>query len=266
MLRKTEPETYYQESLRRLSESFKWAETTDEVSRIENKNLLDLALFDENGVRLKWPAGENLIKTKFSQDYLKALKRFSVTPGATPTSEERNAAIGYSGNEMTLSSLAGSPNTLINFQGVGLRKMGGWFKVQFNPQNYDGQKVYGDLIAWLNLEKLDKYTLAERTIKAMQKLTKADYTFSYIDLNNPSINKSSLNRKFKPEISKLLSSNSLKSSFVYKDELFAISDTQEGIRLICSRPNHKSIHLLDNYNRCLMLILPVVILFFIWKF
>lgn len=265
MLRKTEPETYYQESLRRLSESFKWVETLDEVSRIENKDLLDLALFDENGVRLKWPANENLIKTKFSQDYLKALKRFSVTPGATPTSEERKAAIGYSGNEMTLTTIAGSPNTLISFQGVGLRKMGGWFKVQFNPQNYEGEKVYGDLIAWLNLEKLDKHTLAERTIKAMQKLTKADYTFSFIDLNNPNINKSSLNRKFKPEIAKLLSSNSLKSNFVYKDELFAISDTQEGIRLICSRPIQKNIHLLNNYNRCLMLFLPVVILFFIWK-
>ena len=71
MLRLTEPETYYQESLRRLSESFKWAEDLSEVKRIGTRDILELALFDENGNRLKWPANENLVKTKISQDYIK---------------------------------------------------------------------------------------------------------------------------------------------------------------------------------------------------
>ncbi len=262
MLRKTEPESYYQDAIQRLADSFKWVESIDEVSRIENKDLLEFALFDENGTRLKWPAGENLVKTKFSQDYLKAIKRFSVSPEASPTPEERNAAIGYSGNEMTLSIIAASPNTLINFQGIGLRKMGGWFKVRFTTEN---KEKTGDLLAWLNMEKLDKYNLADRTIKSMQKLTKPEYTFSYIDLKQPASNKSSRGRKLKKSATLLLSENSLKYNFVYENELFAINDTQDGIRLICSRPCPKPPSLLKNYNNFLLIFIPVIILFLIWK-
>ena len=263
MLRKTEPETYYQESVRRLSESFKWAEKIEDIPRIESKDLLEFALFDVNGTRLKWPINENLVKTKFSQDYIKAVKRFANTPGATPTQEERKAAIGYSGNEMTLATIAGSPNTLINFQGIGLRKMGGWFKVQFATNDKINS---GDLLAWLNLEKLDKYSLAERTIESMQKLTNSDFTFSFIDLKQPSANKSSRGRKLKKEVALMLSSNSLKSNFIFENELFALNDTQDGIRLICSRPSPKPILLIDSYNRLLAILVPVVILLIIWKF
>ena len=265
MLRLAEPETYYQESLRNLAESFKWVDDIEEISRISNKEILELALFDENGVRLKWPVGENLTKIKTSQSYLAAIKRFAENPGTKPTDSEKTAAIGYSGNESTLAILSASPNTLINFQGIGLRKMGGWFKVQFKSNELANIKRTGDLFAWLNLEKLDKYALADKTINTMQKLTNSEFTFSYIDLKNLSTNRCSRGRKFKYAIADILSANSLKSSFIYNDELFSINDTKEGIRLICSRPSPKPLPLLKNYNNLLFILVPVILLLFIWK-
>lgn len=264
MQRLTEPKTYYQESLRRLAESFKWYENIEEVPRIGEKELLDLALFDENGNRLKWPANENLIKTKVSQDYIQAIKRLSSNPDAPIQQEDSKTSIMYSGNSETLSSLANNPNTLVNFQGLGLRKMGGWFKIQLPLKENETEKKYGDLIAWLDLQKLGKYTLAEKTIATMQKLASSEYTFSYIDLNDIEINKSSNNRRFKNPITKILSSNSLKSGFIYENELFSISDTQEGLRLICSKPCPKPIKLIETYKRILFIIVPVVFLLFIW--
>ncbi len=264
MQRLTEPKTYYQESLRRLAESFKWYENIEDVPRIGEKELLDLALFNEKGNRLKWPANENLIKTKVSQDYIIAIKRISENLDSPITASETKASIMYSGNSETLSSLAANKNTLVNFQGLGLRKMGGWFKIQLPLKENETEKKYGDLIAWLDLQKLGKYTLAEKTISTMHKLASSNYIFSYIDLNNIEINKSSNNRRFKSSIAKILSSNSLKSGFIFENELFSISDTQEGLRLICSKPCPKPIKLLETYKRILLIIVPVVFLFFIW--
>ena len=264
MLRLTEPETYYQESLRRLSESFKWAEDLSEVKRIGTRDILELALFDENGNRLKWPANENLVKTKISQDYIKALKSISDNSENVSNQDYQKISLNYSGNSSTLSSLAVSPNSLVNFQGVGLRKMGGWFKVQLPAINGNNVKRMGDLLAWLDLDKIDKYSLAAKTIDTMQRLTSLNYTFSYIDLKNTSRHSSSNGKRLKPSSTIILSSNSLKSGFIYENELISLSDTQEGIRLICTRPSPEPINILKNYNRFLYILIPVIILFFLW--
>ena len=264
MLRLTEPETYYQESLRRLSESFKWVEDLNEVNRIGTKEVLDLALFDEKGNRLKWPANENLVKTKISQDYIKALNHIADNPGSVLSQEYQKISLNYSGNSTTMSSLAASPNSLVNFQGVGLRKMGGWFKVQLPSLNGSNVKRMGDLLAWVDLEKIDKYSLAAKTINTMQRLTEPIYTFSFLDLKDISKHSSSKGRKLKQSSTIILSSNSLKSGFLYENELFSLNDTQEGIRLICSRPSPEPINLLKNYNKLLYILIPVFFLFFIW--
>lgn len=277
MLRKAEPETFFQESLRDLAEKFKWADYND-IERIGNKDILELALFDENGERLNWPRNENLIKIKPSQNYLAALKRYDSNPGTTPTSSEKKVAVGYSGNEATLLSLSAQPNTLVNFNGIGLRKMGGWYKIKFYTNDKSNNlketqesetnknEKTGDLLAWLNLEKLDKYLLANQTIDYFQKKTSPIYTFSYIDLKYKNINKSSYGRRFRQETIEILSSKSLKSSFIYNNELFSINDTKEGIRLICSRPSPEPLPLLKNYTRILLILLPFSILLFIWKY
>ncbi len=264
MLRLTEPESYYQESVRRLAESFKWAESLEDVNRFANKEVLELALFDEKGNRIKWPVNENLVKTRISQEYLKALKRLSQFPGTSPTNEENDIATKYSGNSMTLTSISASQNNLINFQGIGLRKMGGWFRVKFKS-DIESESQIGDLIAWLNLDKLDKYSLADKTIDTMTKFTDSSYTFSYIDLNNIEFNKSSRGRKLKKNVTKILSANALKSNFIYENELFSINDTKEGIRLICSCHNLNEISLMKNFIRLLLIFIPVSVLLFFWK-
>lgn len=265
MIKSTEPETYYQDSLRRLSESFKWVANIDEIQRIGNKDTLELALFDDNGERLPWPANEKLLKAKFSKDYLKLLKKLSSNPGEVLTRDERNTSIGYSGNEMTAAAIADSPNTLINLQGIGLQKMGGWFKVELPFDHSKKTKRFGDLIAWLNLEKLDRYSLAEKSIKAMEKRTNSKYTFSYIDLKKIDINKSSRGKKIKKDFLNIISSKDLKSNFIYENDLFSINDTQDGLRLICSRQSPQPIPLINNYNKILIILIPILVFLFFWK-
>ncbi|EKD82405.1 MAG: hypothetical protein ACD_39C01316G0001, partial [uncultured bacterium] len=55
MARLANPETYYQETLRRLAESFRWASATEDIARPVNKKILEMFLFDSAGVRLAWP-------------------------------------------------------------------------------------------------------------------------------------------------------------------------------------------------------------------
>ncbi|MBR4329264.1 MAG: hypothetical protein IKP71_05375, partial [Candidatus Riflebacteria bacterium] len=204
------------------------------------------------------------VKTKISQDYIKALKSITENLESSLSQDYQKISLNYSGNSTTISSLAATPNSLVNFQGVGLRKMGGWFKVQLPPVNGSNVKRMGDLLAWLDLEKVDKYSLAEKTIDTMQRLTSPIYTFSFLDLKNVSKHSSSNKRRLKPSSTKILSSNSLKSGFIYENELFSLNDSKEGIRLICSRPSPKPINLLKNYNKLLYILIPVLFLFFLW--
>ena len=236
MLRLSEPESYYQEAIRKMADSFRWAENIEDVARISTSENLELALFDSNGKRLEWPVGENLQKIRSSEQYLSVLKRIAANPENVLTKDEENKCGVYSGNSMTVKTIAANPNTLINFQGIGLSKMGSWFKVYFSKRNEEGKFIEGDLLAWLHLNKLEKYSLANKAINTMQRLTSPDYTFSYIDLNNQTEMKVSRGREFINHLEKFLASNSLKSGFIYKNELFSINDTSDGLRLICSKP------------------------------
>ncbi len=265
MLRLSEPESYYQEAIRKLADSFRWAEKPEDVARISTSENLELALFDPDGKRLDWPAGENIQKKRSSEQYLSVLKRVAANPENILTKDEENRCSGYSGNSMTVKTIAANPNTLINFQGIGLSKMGCWFKVYFSKRNEEGKFTEGDLLAWLHLNKLERYSLANKAINTMQKLTGPEYTFSYIDLNNQNEIKLSRGREFLNHVEKFLSSSSLKSSFIYKDELFSINDTSDGLRLICSKPSPDPLPLIKNFNKLLFVLIPTMLLFFIWK-
>lgn len=265
MLRLSEPESYYQEAIRKMADSFRWAENIEDVARISTSENLELALFDSNGKRLEWPVGENLQKIRSSEQYLSVLKRVAANPENVLTKDEENKCGVYSGNSMTVKTIAANPNTLINFQGIGLSKMGSWFKVYFSKRNEEGKFIEGDLLAWLHLNKLEKYSLANKAINTMQRLTSPDYTFSYIDLNNQTEMKVSRGREFINHLEKFLASNSLKSGFIYKNELFSINDTSNGLRLICSKPSPEPLPLIANFNRLLYILIPTILLFFIWK-
>lgn len=265
MLRLSEPESYYQEAIRKLADSFRWAENPEDVSRISTSENLELALFDSDGKRLAWPVGENMQKIRSSEQYLSVLKRVAANPENILTKDEENRCSGYSGNAMTVKTIAANPNTLINFQGIGLSKMGCWFKVYFSKRNEEGKYTEGDLLAWLHLNKLERYSLANKAINTMQRLTGPEYTFSYIDLNNQTEIKISRGREFLNHVEKFLSSSSLKSSFIYKDELFSITDTSDGLRLICSKPSPEPLPLIANFNKFLYILIPTMLLFFIWK-
>lgn len=52
MARLANPETYFQEALRRLNDSFRWASETADVSRISRPEILELFLFNAEGNRL----------------------------------------------------------------------------------------------------------------------------------------------------------------------------------------------------------------------
>lgn len=261
MLRMANPSNYYQEAIQRLCDAFKWAENLDDVNRISTNDKLELFLFDSEGKRLNWPPNENS-KKKVSEDYVKLLKNISQDSDYVFTKAEQRAAGSFSGNVMTARQLVATPNTLVNFQGIGLTRMGGWFETSIPTK--DGKLENGSLIAWLHTEKLNKYTLADQAINKLQKLTNSDYTFSWIDLNDISKFRCSRNRKFKEPIKKLLSEGTLKSSFMLYEELFSINDTPDGIRLICSKPSPEPRPIQEKYNRLLWIIIPVLLLLFSW--
>ncbi|HMM60480.1 MAG TPA: hypothetical protein PKC25_10175, partial [Candidatus Rifleibacterium sp.] len=92
MARLANPETYFQEALRRLNDSFRWASETADIGRISRPEILELFLFDAAGNRLNWPAGEPLTKKKISEDYLRLLLEITRNPGASLTRRDQSVA------------------------------------------------------------------------------------------------------------------------------------------------------------------------------
>ncbi|MDD3146526.1 MAG: hypothetical protein PHD82_04435, partial [Candidatus Riflebacteria bacterium] len=144
MARLANPETFFQESLRRLNDSFRWASETAEVKRFSTPEILELFLYDDSGRRIAWPEDEPLAKRKISEDYLRMLLELRQNPGRSLNRKDQSVATSFSGNFATAGSLARSLETLVNFQGIGLRKFGAWFETRL-PGNREGH-----LIAWLH--------------------------------------------------------------------------------------------------------------------
>ena len=259
MARLANPETYYQETLRRLADSFRWASATEDITKPANSKALELFLFDSSGVRMAWPEGESS-KRRISEDYMKILLRLRKSPASSLSRREQATAAAFSGNHSTAHSLARSPDTLVSFQGLGLRKYGAWFELQL-----PGNMGEGYLIAWLDTDAINRYALAENAISKIRQMAGKDFTFAWLDLNNHDLNQVTGKYKIREESKKLLVTEGLKSGFRLNDELVAISDTPEGIRLIGSRFVQAPPPLLHNYFNLLRMTVPVFLLFMLWK-
>ncbi len=259
MARLANPETYFQEALRRLNDSFRWASETADIGRISRPEILELFLFDAAGNRLNWPAGEPLTKKKISEDYLRLLLEIRRNPGASLTRRDQSVATSFSGNYSTVGNLARNPETLVNFQGIGLRKYGAWFETRL-PGGKEGY-----LLAWMHPESISRYQLAEEAIRKIQKLAGKTFVFAWIDLNDMLNNSCSAGRRLQEVGLRLLAAEGLKSGFKLANELFAINDTPEGIRLVCARQMPLPPPFLQTFFNLLRTVLPVIVLFLIWK-
>lgn len=258
MQRLADPQSFFQEKLHRLSESFRWVFDANEVNDFGYAEASELYLFDSEGKRIDWEFGENS-KIRISEDYLKLLRRGEKEYGRLLSRREQAIAASFSGNSATVYSLSKAPETLVNFQGLGLRKFGAWFKPRLS-----GHKI-GFLLAFIDPDKVSNFHLAERAIRKIQRLAGKDFRFAWIDLNEPANNSCTGGLKLKEEGRRLLSLSGLKSGFKHEETLFSVSDTPEGIRLVCFRDLPKPPEIMDNYRSFLYTIIPVLILFFIWK-
>lgn len=252
-------ETYFQESLRRLSDSFRWASAPSEIPAFSDSNAADVYLFDHEGTRIPWPDNDSG-KRKISEDYMRILLNLKRTPGLSLSRREQSIATAFSGNAATAHILSRSPETLVNFQGLGLRKYGIWIEPRLSWDMGSGH-----LLAWVYPDKVDRYLLARRAIRKISRLAGRDYTFAWIDLNNKNLHECSGQYRFKKEGIEILSTEGLKSGFRIDDELFAIYDTPEGIRLICSRFIPSPPAILSTFTSILQMVIPVIVLFMVWK-
>lgn len=256
--RLSNPETYFQDRLRRLSDSFRWASAPSEISSIGYKDALELFLFDHQGKRIKWKGGEKG-KIRISESYLELVKRLNKEPANLMSRREQSLSASFSGNAATVYSLGKSPETLINFQGLGLRKLGVWFRPRFR----DGKE--GSLLAFVNPDKVSKHHLAERAIRKIQRFAGTKFGFAWIDLNKPEFSSCTGKVKLTAQGRDLLSLNGLKSGFRYEEMLFSINDTPEGIRLICYRDLPAPPRIRESFFNLLRVIIPFLFLFLVWK-
>lgn len=259
MARLANHETYFQETLRRLSDSFRWAVSIDDIAFPFDANAIEVFLFDNKGKRLAWPDKEAK-KRKISEDYLDILKNLRHQPGISLSKRHQSVATAFSGNYSTAHSMARSPETLINFQGLGLRKYGIWLETRLPMDAGEG-----NMLAWLYPDRIDRYELAKRAVSKIQRLAGSKFIFAWIDLNDPTRNGCAGGVHFKEEGRSILATEGLKSGFRLNNELFAINDTPEGIRLICSRHLSTPPPLIGYFYSTLFTILPVILLLLIWK-
>ena len=258
MQRLSDPQSYFQERLHRLSESFRWTTETNDVLSPGYENAIELFLFDSEGKRVDWAAGERG-KLRISENYLQLLIKASKEPGRLMNRREQSIAASFSGNSGTVYSLAKAKSTLVSFQSMGLRKFGAWFR----PKLYGHKEGY--LLAFIEPDKVSNYHLAERAIRKIQRLAGPAFKFAWLDLNKPTINSCTGNIKLKNEGRNLIGLSGLKSAFKHENTLFSFNDTPEGIRLVCFRQAPEPPQVLSTFQNLLYTIIPVLFLFLIWK-
>ncbi len=257
MLRLADQNTYYQSVLRRLNSSFKWEKDIEDISSPALHNEIELFLFDAKGKRLPWP-DKDVTKIRASENYVGLLKKLIKEPHIALTRTELSMANIFSGNSNTIYQLTQLPETIINFQGIGLNKHGIFFSTKF----HDGSK--GNLLAWIDSEKIDIHKLANHAISFMEERISKDYQFFKLDLNHK--NKGALSKqKCTDNEFALLTSNTLNSNIVHKNKLYAIADTTEGIRLVCTRQKRSPPAYLDFFTSLLYSLIPGYFLFIIWQ-
>lgn len=258
MQRLADPQSFFQERLHRLSEAFRWVFDADEVSSIGYSDAVEIFLFDDSGKRIEWAHGQRG-KNRISENYLELLIKSEKEPGRLLNRREQSVSASFSGNSSTVYHLAKSPGTLVSFQGLGLRKLGAWFKPRLLG------KEEGHLIAFISPDAISNFHLAERAIRKIQRLAGKNFRFAWLDLNNPDLSSCTRGRKLTEQGRQLLSLSGLKSAFKHEETLFAINDTPEGIRLICFRDLPPRPDILENYHNFLYALIPTIILFFLWK-
>jgi hypothetical protein len=258
MSRLTDPESFFQDQLKRLAESFRWASSPQEIPGPGYDDAIQLFLFDEDQKRIEWDGGERG-KIRISEDYLSYLINIKNNPGKILSRRDQSIASSFTGNSSTVYTLARSQDTLVNFQGLGLRKFGGWYRARL-----PGGET-GHLLAFIEPDEVSKHHLAEKAIRKIKSFTGDRFQFAWLDLNHPKYSSVTGNLKFSEEGRKLLGLTGLKSGFKYENYLFSINDTLEGIRLICARPLPNTPELLQNYQNSLLVFIPVIFLFLIWK-
>lgn len=258
MTRLANHETYFQDRFRRLADSFRWASSTNDISSPIYGEAIELYLFDHKGKRIKW-AGGTKGKIRISESYLELLVKLHNDKSRLLSRREQSLAASFSGNASTLYSMNKSPETLMNFQGLGLRKLGAWFR----PKLHNLEIAH--LLVFLNPDKINKHHLAERAIRKIQRFAGSNFRFAWIDLNTPKFSSCTGNKKFKEEGQTLLSQTGLKSGFKFENNLFSLNDTPEGIRLLCFRSLPTPPGVMENYLNILRTMVPVMFLFLIWK-
>ncbi|MGM0600189.1 MAG: hypothetical protein ACQETH_10285 [Candidatus Rifleibacteriota bacterium] len=252
------PKTFFENRLRRLANDFRWAEEVNDVVFKGYKEATDLYLFNSEGKRIPWQGG-TIGKRRISEKFLKILITLNKNPLESISNLDQTIAASFSGNSATIYSLSKTPGSLLNFQGLGLRKFGSWFKLIL-PNNKTGY-----LLAFVDPENISKHHLAERAIRKIQNFAGDTFRFAWLDVNNPIYNSCTRNLKVSNEGEELLSLNGLKSRFSFENQLIALNDTEEGIRLVCFRNIPRPPEILEKYFSLLGILIPVFILFFIWK-
>ncbi len=258
MQRLADPQSFFQEKIYRLSESFRWVFDADEVASTGYENAIEIFLFDQKGHRIKWQAGSHG-KVKISENYLNLLINAEKEPGRLLNRREQSISASFAGNAATVYHLARAPGTMVNFQGLGIRKFGIWFK----PRLFGREDGY--LIAFVEPDKISNHHLAEKAVRKIQRLAGKPFHFAWIDLNNPENNHCTYGLKLTSEGKRLLGLSGLKSCFRHENTLFSLNDTPEGIRLVCFRDLPRPPEVLANYENFLFSVIPTLFLFFIWK-
>ena len=252
------PQTYYQNQLRKIAENFKWATDTADISTNFNTENVELFLFDSNNKRIPWDKSVKG-KKRISESYMKTLTTLSENSESSVNKRELSIADSFSGNSTTLFQLAKSPQTICDFSGVGLKKFGAWFKIAF------ADKSTGSLLCFIDSEKINFHHLAELAIRKVQRFAGKNYGFSWIDLAQPMHTSSTGNLKLSLKGVKFLTRTDLKNQFELEGNLFSISDTKEGIRLICRKKLMPRSGVKESLYDLGLVILPAVFLLLIWK-
>lgn len=259
LIRLTNYNSYYTNIISKLRAAGFPNKIPENIRREISSKALTLYLFDITGKRIAWKAGSRG-KKRISEIYMKSILKLANNPETRLSQREISIASSFSGDSGTLFVLADKPRVWCNFQSSGLNRAGAWFKVALK----DGKQAI--LLAWIDLTKVNIQRIAQSSVDIMTKSTDNKYQFAWIDLYNTASNGGSNSRHIRKELLKVLTQLQLCDKLVYKNTLFSISDTKEGIRLVCATKALPPPQVLKNYYSIIQIFLPTLLLFLLWKF
>ena len=234
LLKTAAPHIHFQELLERVSRGLSW-DSDVEPFLTQLPSSARLYLFDESGKRLVKEGFRNDLVV-MSQRFLDGLQRVAGDPAFAMKKADKQAGDAFVGDAESLFVIGRNPDRLCDLTSLGVRRLGGWFRIHSRGRRGGRGGRGGHILALIETRGIPDMKLVRQAIERIQKLAGPPFQFGWLFMERPSLNGNGHGKRLSTRVLPLLSRPQLPRIFHEKGSIFAVGYLPSGFRLVAARP------------------------------